>query len=363
MSGTRRRRSTSGYNASASASATASAPAPATAPAVPLPHYTQIAQKKLHPFLFMGCWNYTSPTARGSAARDAVLAMIKTHPERELLVAAGDNAYPEKATNTGIKTFNVEDIGQGFDLLKDSRSKGKLLVGIGNHNAERLNAGDKRILQVERETFGTALPHTFFCRIFTKDHCALIFLDTNAFVKKHAKLNALYEDPDYADDMLQWLEEVILYLKKKRYRYYLVQHEPMFSIKPKGVQMLSRVTDVMDVLNTTGHRPIAILSADTHNHQQWQLDYKGHHYMQVVTGTGGAKPDYVPALETIPINAELRISKRPFTSIRYKTPMHNRIPSYGYLEVVKPGTYDFMAVATEGANFKTDRADDEAMRV
>jgi hypothetical protein len=310
----------------------------------------------------MGCWNYTSHTGRGSAARDAVLAMIKTHPEKELLVAAGDNAYPEKAVNTGIKTFNIEDIGQGFDLLKDSRPKGKLLVGIGNHNAERLNAGDKRILQVERETFGTALPHTFFCRIFKKDHCALLFLDTNAFEKKHAKLNSLYEDPEYADDMLQWLEEVILYLKKKRYRYYLVQHEPMFSIKPKGVQMLSRVTDVMDVLNTTNHRPIAILSADTHNHQQWQLEYKGHHYTQVVTGTGGAKPDYVPALETIPVNAEPRIDKQPFTSIRYKTPMRNRIPSYGYLEVVKPGTYDFMAVATERANFKTDKADDDALR-
>ena len=358
MSGTRRRRSASGYNASASASATASASASATA--VPLPHFTQVAERRLHPFLFMGCWNYTSHTGRGSAARDAVLAMIKTHPERELLVAAGDNAYPEKARNTGIETFNVEDIGQGFKLLKDSRPKGKLLVGIGNHNAERLNAGDKRILQVERETFGTALPHTFFCRIFTKDHCALLFLDTNAFEKKHAKLNSLYEDPDYVADMLQWLEEVILYLKKKRYRYYLVQHEPMFSIKPKGVQMLTRLTDVMDVLDGTGHKPIAILSADTHNHQQWKLEYKGHSYTQVVTGTGGARPDYVPALETLPVNAELRIDTRPFTSIRYKTSMRNRIPSYGYLEVVKPGTYDFMAVATERANFKTDKADDEA---
>ena len=347
----------SGYNASASASATASATG------VPLPHFTQVAERRLHPFLFMGCWNYTSHTGRGSAARDAVLAMIKTHPERELLVAAGDNAYPEKARNTGIKTFNMEDIGHGFDLLIHSRAKGKLLVGIGNHNAERLNAGDKRILQVERETFGTALPHTFFCRIFTKDHCALLFLDTNAFEKKHAKLNSLYEDPEYVADMLEWLEEVILYLKKKRYRYYLVQHEPMFSIKPKGIQILSRVNDIMDILNTTGHKPIAILSADTHNHQQWKLEYKGHSYTQVVTGTGGARPDYVPALETLPLNAELRITKRPFTSIQYKTPMRNRIPSYGYLEVVKPGTYDFMAVATEGANFKTDKADDEATRV
>jgi len=328
-----------------------------------LPPHTQVLKKTLHPFLFMGCWNYTSKTERGSAARDAVLAMIKTHPAKELLVVAGDNAYPDKVKvgNEKIKTFIVEDIGQGFDLLKASRSQGNLLVGIGNHNAERLNAGDKRILQVERETFGSALPSPYFCRMFSKDRCALLFLDTNAFEKKHAKLNALYANPDYMDDMLEWLEETLLYLKERRYKYYLIQHEPMFSIKPKEVQMLSQASHVMDILHAVRHKPIAILSADTHNHQQWQLEYKGHSYMQVVTGTGGARPDYVPALETIPINAEPRIDMRPFTSIRYKTPMRNRIPSYGYVEVVKPGLYDFMAVTTEGSDFRMDRAADEAL--
>ena len=136
----------------------------------------------------------------------------------------------------------------------------------------------------------------------------------------------------------------------------------MFSIKPNEIQILSQVSRVMDILHESQHRPTAILSADTHNHQQWQLEYKDHAYTQIVTGTGGAKPDYVPALETIPLNAEPDIDKRPFTSIHYKTPMRNRIPSYGYLEVVRPGKYDFMAVTTEGTDFKTDKAADEAPR-
>ena len=93
MSGTRRRsKSASGYNANVNTNSN-------TSPSInhaTLPEHTQILRTALHPFLFMGCWNYTSKTERGSAARDAVLAMIKTHPVKELLVVAGDNAYPDK---------------------------------------------------------------------------------------------------------------------------------------------------------------------------------------------------------------------------------------------------------------------------
>jgi hypothetical protein len=307
----------------------------------------------------MGCWNYTSQTKRGSAARDAVLAMIKTHPRQELLVVAGDNAYPDKVKmgKEKIKTFNVAEISAGFAALKDARDPGQLLVGIGNHNAEKLNAGGKPILQVERETFGSCFKNLYFCRMFSKDHTALVFIDTNAFEKKFKTLNALYEDPEYVSQMLEWLEETILYLRSKRYKYYLIQHEPFFSVKPKGLHVLSQASALLDVL--LSYRPIAVLSADTHNHQQWKLTYKGASFMQVVTGTGGAKPDYVPALETMPLN-ETRAPVAPFSSIQYKTPMANRTPSYGYLEIVEPHTYNFMAVATRGANFRTDRGDDEA---
>ena len=310
----------------------------------------------------MGCWNYTSRTKRGAVARDAVLAMIKTHPRQELLVVAGDNAYPDKVKmgKEKIKTFDVEEIGAGFAALKDARDPGQLLVGIGNHNAEKLNAGGKPILQVERETFGRALPNPYFCRMFSKDHTALVFIDTNAFEKEFKTLNALYEDPDYANHMLEWLEEVIMYLKEKRYKYYLVQHEPLFSLKPKGTQVLAQASSVLDVL--LNYRPIAVLSADTHSHQQWKLMYKGTSFMQVVTGTGGAQPNYVPALETMPLD-ETRAPVEPFSSIQYKTPMANRTPSYGYLEIVKPHSYNFMAVATREADFRTDKAADEALRV
>ena len=151
-----------------------------------VPAHTVSLNKSLHPFLFMGCWNYTSPLARGSAARDAVLDAIADHEGEPLLVVAGDNAYPDKTimeNGSKKKVFLMDDIEDGFEQLKEAGKP--LLIGIGNHNAERTPANGRRsILQVERETFKHALPNPYFCRIFTKERKALVFLDTNAFEEK-----------------------------------------------------------------------------------------------------------------------------------------------------------------------------------
>jgi len=124
---------------------------------------------------------------------------------------------------------------------------------------------------VERETFGRALPNPYFWRMFSKDHTALVFIDTNAFEKEFKTLNALYEDPDYANHMLEWLEEVIMYLKEKRYKYYLVQHEPLFSLKPKGTQVLAQASSVLDVLLSYRPTTISLLSKQCHSMKQGLL--------------------------------------------------------------------------------------------
>jgi hypothetical protein len=340
----RRSRSTSGYTANNNSSNG-------------VPAHTVSLNKSLHPFLFMGCWNYTSPLVRGSAPRDAVLAAIADHEGDPLLVVAGDNAYPEKtkaANGSKKKVFLMDDIEEGFEQLKGSGKP--LLIGIGNHNAERTPANGRSILKVERETFGRALPNPYFCRLFTKERKALVFLDTNAFEEEAShKLNALYENPDYVARMLEWLEEVVMYLRYKRYKFYLVQHEPMFSIKPKGYQRLHRGTHVLDIFDTARQYPIAILSADTHNHQELDLTYKGHDYRQVVVGTGGAIPDYMKALETMTLDESLKGEIKPFTSVRFKTARRNQEANYGYLEIVKSLRHRFYPVTGPQFDFKTDK--------
>ena len=321
------------------------------------PDHTESLHRPLYPFLFMGCWNYTSPLERKALARNAVLDMIGAHKGDHLLIAAGDNAYPIKGPKNEKgkreKRFVMKDINEGFRRLEATGKQ--LLVGIGNHNADRTPTNGRSILNVEKDTFGPALPHPYFCRLFPTDKTALVFLDTNIFAEEDShKLNALYEDPTYLTTMLDWLREVVSYLKRKRYAFYLVQHEPLFSIKSKENQRLNKGTHILDIFHRKRHFPIAVLSADTHSHQEWELTYRGHKYRQVVVGTGGATPNYVRALEDLPFNAKLKEDFEPFTSVRYKTADHNRTPSYGYLEIVEPLEHIFHSVGQEGFNFRTD---------
>jgi hypothetical protein len=323
-----------------------------------LPEHTDILKKNLFPFLFMGCWNYTSKGPRGSKARDAVLSALQYEKDTPMLVVAGDNAYPDKNKAAKTHTFHLDEIGQGFSGLKATDKR--LLVGIGNHNAERLNAGDRRILQVEEETFGSALPNPYFCRLFSSgEKYALLFLDTNAFEEeKIEELNERY-DEEYLDTMLEWLERTIIYLKRKGYKYYLVQHEPLFGIKQKKGGLIpvqvNRSRDILDILRLHRHYPVAVLSAHIHNHQEWDLNYKGHKIRQVIAGTGGAKPDYVPELETMALDTPFPLKGTPFRSIYYKTALGNRTPSYGYLRIGAPTKHDFHAITADGINFRTDK--------
>jgi len=316
-----------------------------------------VPRKKLHPFLFMGCWNYTSPKPRGSQARDSVLEAIQADEDASLLVVAGDNAYPNKASKPYV--YTMEEIGPGFAKLKDVSKQ--LMIGIGNHNAERYATGvaDRRILQVEQETFGSAMPNPYFCRLFPKERYALVFIDTNVFEEKDVEaLNERYNS-DVMSEMVEWLEGIILYLKKHKYNYYLIQHEPLFGIKQKKgdkqVVLLNKANLMLDILALHRYYPEAVLSAHIHNYQEWDLSYKGGPtFRQIVAGTGGAKPDYCPALQTLKVDSAYPVARTPFSSIHYKTPEKYQDPNYGYLLLKRPGHREFRYVTNPTINFRTD---------
>ena len=301
----------------------------------------------LYPFLFMGCWN------KEGSARDAVLDAISEDPV-PLLVLGGDNAYPEKMAKK--KEFILGDIMKGLDGLP----KDKLIyVGIGNHNVDEhpvTNTTDS-IFNVESNYPHWELPYKYYCVIFEEDRQSLVFLDTN-LTSSHSEFKK----------MLNWLHKTLTFLEKYDYQYYVVQHEPFFSIKPpksgkSGVRItgLDNAEDILDLLYD--YPPIAILSADTHNYQEWDLNYDGQVFRQIVVGTGGASPDPVPSLQDLRYNTEFYedddiegthlIKGTPFSSITYKTDELNAEQSlgYGYYRIMGEGQGIFRRVRRWGGGF------------
>lgn len=271
-------------------------------------------KENLYPFLFMGCWN------KEGAERNAVLAAIKKEPGEPLLVLGGDNAYPDKGKGKGPdkgKHFLYSEVKAGIRLLPD-----RLLVALGNHNVDPHPVAGapegSTILNVERDLFGPALPSPYYC-VVCKDKRALVIVDTNLLAEDAEK-----------DTMLDWLEKTLARLKKSGHTYYLVQHEPFFSLKPPKkaglrVTQVHNGTDLLDRM--AAYPPIAVLCADTHNYQEWDLTYGDMTVRQIVVGTGGASPDPVPELRDMPANYSAEGT--PFSSIRNRTKGH-RILGYGF---------------------------------
>jgi hypothetical protein len=300
--------------------------------------------RDLHPFLFMGCWN------RKGSGRDAVLTAIKKDSV-PLLVLGGDNAYPDK-TKSGDKRYILADVMSGLDGLPKDR---EVYVGIGNHNIDKwaVTNSTHSIYEIEQEYPDWNLPYNYYCVLF-EDKRALIFLDTNLF-KRGGDING----------MLRWFKATLQHtIKRHGYKYYIIQHDPFFSIKsPKPGRTVPRKTHlsdshrILDTILEVNCLPIAILCADTHNYQEWDLDYKGHTFHQAVVGTGGAKPDPVPGLQHLPYTTTFvpgddlfetihLIEGTPFSSLTFTTPSstRERVPGYGYYRLFDDKSHLFRLV-------------------
>jgi hypothetical protein len=297
--------------------------------------------RPLYPFLFMGCWN------KKGVGRDAVLAAIKKDAV-PLLVLGGDNAYPDKAGNE--KRYILTDVMAGLDGLPKDR---EVYVGIGNHNIDKwaVTNSTNSIYEIEQKYPDWNLPYNYYCVLF-EDKRALIFLDTNLF-KRGGNISA----------MLRWFKTTLQKIKG-HYKYYIIQHDPLFSIKSskpgKTIPRKTHLADshrILDTILEADCMPLAILCADTHNYQEWDIGYKGHTFHQAVVGTGGAKPDLVPALQHLPYNTAFvpgddlfeqihLIEGTPFSSLTFTTPKtpRERVPGYGYYRLFDDRSHLFRLV-------------------
>jgi hypothetical protein len=275
----------------------------------------------LHPFLFFGCWNTRGP------ARNAVAdAIYDNEADVKILILGGDNVYPLQGDKTKAHRKDVFEEGMQLYARFEHKDGHYLIPSLGNHNVK------KDIYSTEMERFHRFMPDlsiAYYSLRFS-DGFRMIVLDTNIVDSTHEdKYNA----------MCAWLHRAVHDARIAGESYYIVQHEPMISLRNKKrrdvASALLRHDTLMDILNQ--YPPIAILCADTHNYQYGDLQFGGEGapiIPQYVVGTGGADLDNLP----------MRLPPFGITEGSLRYVYRGGMKAYGYLRVDSPRKIQFKKV-------------------
>jgi len=268
----------------------------------------------------MGCWNNRS---EGHAA---VMEELRKRPE-QVLILGGDNAYPDHNKHWDIDYL----IGE----MKRLPNKEKF-AAFGNHNLD-VGILERAELALHPTNHRWNMPDNYYACMFT-DGFAIIVLDTNCF---NYYANEILTKPPYsldpkrlqfAEEMLRWLHETVQLLERRSTPYYLVQHDPIVSHKADKkkrtiVRCLHHGDRILDQL--LRYPPLRILCADTHNYQEGDILYKGVLFHQIVSGTGGGKPD---KLDVSKILGETQCPTLLYQRTKY-------VPGYGFVQIAKHASF------------------------
>lgn len=275
-------------------------------------------------FLFFGCWNKTNLKDDNVVCpRDKVLNGVHSYLSKKgnakiPIVVAGDNIYPfEKDNKHGnsviwrlenvdkVKVYNSGVIQEGFKRLANARSNADVHMIVGNHNVKATNSHgtDSAILSTQVQAAKTQGFH-FYPGNTVVDVCPFvryIFINTN----------------DVA--------ELASYIDNRRAKgkwNIVVGHEPIFSCKEKSngnykLAVLKGLPKLVEVLSRPG---TVYMCADVHNFQAGIVSYGDARVMQVVSGTGGAKPDPVTTLkerhqvvlDDVPVEYRILAQENPY---------------------------------------------------
>jgi hypothetical protein len=284
------------------------------------------------PFAFVGCWNRRGP------ARDAVIAAMRADPvAQHLTVLGGDNYYDlGKDPVTKAKSHDPSVITEGFDALKEL----PVILAFGNHNIEKADGFDAEAL--ERAAAAAAGwiagdgPERYY-EVAYDDVCFTV-LDTN--------LCAPDQRPAF-EAMMVWLQARVATKAPKS--YYVIQHEPIVAARTKkevsSVISLPFGDEILAALQKSP--PIAILSADTHN---WHIvglmkPETGPPVLQIVVGTGGARPDITNWEDPVYANPQIPVADfGGAVRVCVTPPKTEERDRYGYLQVHTPSSIRFVPV-------------------
>jgi hypothetical protein len=289
---------------------------------------------KLHPFLWMGCWNTVG------SARNAVLDAIRENSIVNF-VLAGDNVYPledkseKKEGEKKKKVHSPEVFNEGVARLAET--KRILTSALGNHNVE------EAAMEAHQKAYFKITGSNYFYLLF--NDAALLILDTN-----------IMDNVAKVDEMCDFLRTALTTGIPSGMPYYLVQHEPFASYKKAKDPVLKNGDKVLRILAM--RPPVAILCADTHNYQEGTISVDGVNIRQIVVGTGGASHDYFdltgkeplridkPVESAAPAAAAAAAAAAP-TEILYTIDPGSSLPyygNYGYYQMNGIGAGQFIPV-------------------
>jgi hypothetical protein len=284
----------------------------------------------LFPFIFVGCWNSKGGKNNGAEREARVFQNIREESDIKYLFLGGDNIYPDKKETINasgikhkVKHYPISRLYNGIQLLPDV----PIYVALGNHNVynSSIETAQKHLQMPNGyNNKDWHLPSNYYCLDFTNENIAIFFLNSNYYSHKSPANTNIDRQLEHNRIIMEsWLEINASDCIKKGKHYFIIMHEPLFSVK-KGAAALPNQENLSKIINN--YPPSIIFSADTHNYEA--ISFKtisGHNITQMVVGTGGAILD--------PVNKDSLIKSTPyFTNITFKdTPLS----AHGYLKVDK----------------------------
>lgn len=286
----------------------------------------------LFPFIFVGCWNSKGGKNNGAERESIVFQNIREESDIRYLFLGGDNIYPDKketinasGTKHKVKHYPISRLYNGIQLLPNV----PIYVALGNHNIynSTIETAQKNLqMPSGYNTKDWHLPSDYYCLDFTTENIAIFFLNTNYYDYNSSSKNNNDIKLQHNKLMMEtWLEATAREFISKGKHYFIIMHEPLFSVK-KSAAALANQENISRIINN--YPPSIIFSADTHNYEA--ISFKtisGHTVVQMVVGTGGAILD--------PVNTNSLINSTPFfKDIQFTdTPLS----THGYLKVNKTG--------------------------
>lgn len=280
-------------------------------------HTIAVSDDKIK-FFFFGCWN------QNRIATNDIIGRINVESKCTFGVVCGDNVYPEKTDDT--KVARIEDIREGFDILKQFR--GNVYIGLGNHEVdstikcqalfdEKTHANDNLIML--NNYYSIDIINTTTGTLLSK----IIILDTNVLEE-----NTCYGPAtvDVENEMIQWLRSELS--ECGDVMPIIMGHYPLFYFKQNKTSLLHefKFNYTMEKIHKElieYVKPVYYLCADIHNYQYTMSS----NITQHVAGTGGALQDKV-------IEVDLPFTLPPsMTETHYMFNIIKCTQKYGYVEI------------------------------
>jgi hypothetical protein len=304
-------------------------------------------------FAFFGCWNEThypskenldapcfqiqeNTTKNPCDEFSFVLNNLKqNHNDIDFLVVAGDNYYPEKKTENGIKTkkFELTDFNRGFEALKSINKQTYLL--LGNHDVDNIAPKIKNKSKKKGGSTPTKEKEEADCRIihaeidFVRDSNITLFdykrelivtemqetntlcimVDTSIFIEKLDCYDSLLNESDklwtkeqIIDQQKTMIETIIKAHKKPITNVCFFGHHPLLCLKKKEEIILEDNMEwnhfLFHVILKNGLQNIPNIyyfCADLHQYQEGVVTIRNNEHIinihQYIAGTGGAYMD------------------------------------------------------------------------